>query len=173
MVVQNQSELGEGSAMTTDPHHTPIIIESSTQLQKTQKPRKPKRKDTQVPQPSDPTDIVVDEVVHKELGDRLVRAATTASSLEAEQDSGNITKTRSKAIPNEVGSQGILLGVVPGAKKRWGIPIAQTRGRRINSIDADEDITLVNVQNDAEMFDMDTLTGDEGVLQYKKLSLKM
>ncbi|GJS74735.1 hypothetical protein Tco_0707576 [Tanacetum coccineum] len=29
-----------------------------------------------------------DEVVHKELGDSLVRVATTASSLEAEQDSG-------------------------------------------------------------------------------------
>ncbi|GJV64259.1 putative ribonuclease H-like domain-containing protein [Tanacetum coccineum] len=42
-----------------------------------------------------------DEVVHKELGDSLVRAATTASSLEAEQDSSNITKTRSKATPNE------------------------------------------------------------------------
>ncbi|GKC35967.1 hypothetical protein Tco_1048351, partial [Tanacetum coccineum] len=27
------------------------------------------------------------EVVHKELGDSLVRAATNASSLEAEQDS--------------------------------------------------------------------------------------
>nr|GEX19773.1 hypothetical protein [Tanacetum cinerariifolium] len=49
---------------------------------------KPKRKDTQVPQHSDPTDNVVDEVVHKVLGDSLVRAATTASSLEAEQDSG-------------------------------------------------------------------------------------
>ncbi|GJZ36631.1 hypothetical protein Tco_0582822 [Tanacetum coccineum] len=88
MVVQNQSELGEGSAMPTDPHHTPTIIESSTQPQKTQKPRKPKRKDTQVPQPSGPTNIVADEAVHKELGDSLVRAATTASSLEAEQDSG-------------------------------------------------------------------------------------
>ncbi|GJV10934.1 hypothetical protein Tco_1352475 [Tanacetum coccineum] len=49
---------------------------------------KPKRKDTQVPQPSDPIENVADEVVHKELGDSLVRAATTASSLEAEQDSG-------------------------------------------------------------------------------------
>ncbi|GJW64725.1 ribonuclease H-like domain-containing protein [Tanacetum coccineum] len=44
--------------------------------------------------PSDPSKNVVDEAVHKELGDSLVRAATTASSLEAEQDSGNITKTR-------------------------------------------------------------------------------
>ncbi|GJW11540.1 uncharacterized mitochondrial protein-like protein [Tanacetum coccineum] len=88
MVVQNQSELGEGSANPTDPHHTPTIIQSSTQPQKTQKPRKPKRKDTQVPQPSDPSENVADEAVHKELGDSLVRAATTASSLEAEQDSG-------------------------------------------------------------------------------------
>ncbi|GJV57421.1 hypothetical protein Tco_1458426 [Tanacetum coccineum] len=34
--------------------------------------------------------LVGDEAVHKELGDRMERAATTASSLEAEQDSGNI-----------------------------------------------------------------------------------
>ncbi|GJT48907.1 hypothetical protein Tco_0975064 [Tanacetum coccineum] len=88
MVVQNQSQLGEGSAIPTDPHHTPTFIQPSTQPQKTQQPRKPKRKDTQVPQPSDPIENVADEVVHKELGDSLVRAATTASSLEAEQDNG-------------------------------------------------------------------------------------
>ncbi|GJW11924.1 putative ribonuclease H-like domain-containing protein [Tanacetum coccineum] len=33
---------------------------------------------------------VGDEAVHKELGDRMERAATTASSLEAEQDSGQL-----------------------------------------------------------------------------------
>ncbi|GKC19337.1 hypothetical protein Tco_1021487 [Tanacetum coccineum] len=36
-----------------------------------------------------PLTKVGDEVVHKELGDRMERAATTASSLEAEQDSGS------------------------------------------------------------------------------------
>nr|GEX63400.1 uncharacterized mitochondrial protein AtMg00810-like [Tanacetum cinerariifolium] len=46
---------------------------------------KPKRKDTQVPQPSGPTESVTDDAVHKELNDRLVRATTTASRLEAEQ----------------------------------------------------------------------------------------
>ncbi|GJW85156.1 hypothetical protein Tco_0158301 [Tanacetum coccineum] len=37
------------------------------------------------------------------------------------------------------------------------------QGRRINAIDADEDITLVNVQDDAdnEMFDVDALNGEE------------
>ncbi|GJX05736.1 putative ribonuclease H-like domain-containing protein [Tanacetum coccineum] len=79
----------------------------------TQKPRKPKRKDTQVPQPSGPTEIVTDEAVHKELGDSLVRAAITASSLEAEKDSGNITKTRSNATPNESSSLGTILGGGP------------------------------------------------------------
>ncbi|GJV96062.1 retrovirus-related pol polyprotein from transposon TNT 1-94 [Tanacetum coccineum] len=36
--------------------------------------------------------LVGDEAVHKELGDRMERAATTASSLEVEQDSGTIKK---------------------------------------------------------------------------------
>ncbi|GJV53909.1 hypothetical protein Tco_1449650 [Tanacetum coccineum] len=40
--------------------------------------------------------VVLDEAFYKELDDSLVRAATTASSLKAEQDSGNIIKTRSK-----------------------------------------------------------------------------
>ncbi|GJR43086.1 putative ribonuclease H-like domain-containing protein [Tanacetum coccineum] len=87
MVAQNQSELGEGSAMPTDPHHTPTILQPSPQPQKTQKPRKTKRKDTHVPQPSDPSDNIAYEAVYKKLGDSLVRAATTVSSLEAEKDS--------------------------------------------------------------------------------------
>ncbi|GJS77581.1 hypothetical protein Tco_0727462 [Tanacetum coccineum] len=81
--------MGEGSIISTDPQHTPTFIQPSPQPQKTQKPRKPKRNDTQVPQPSNPTECVADEAVHMELGDILVRAATIASSLEAEQDNGN------------------------------------------------------------------------------------
>ncbi|GJV54493.1 hypothetical protein Tco_1450234 [Tanacetum coccineum] len=38
---------------------------------------------------------------------------------------------------------------------------ASKQGRRISAIDAEEDITLVNVQYDAKMFDVNTLTGDE------------
>ncbi|GKF05143.1 hypothetical protein Tco_0035811 [Tanacetum coccineum] len=92
------------SAIPADPHHTPTFIQPSTQPQKTQQSRKPKRKDTQVPQPSDLIENVADEAVHKELGDSLVRAATTASSLEVEQDCGNINKTKSKVTPNKSSS---------------------------------------------------------------------
>ncbi|GKB09814.1 retrovirus-related pol polyprotein from transposon TNT 1-94 [Tanacetum coccineum] len=42
-----------------------------------------------------------DETVHKEWEDRMQRAATTASSLEAEQDNSNINKTQSMATLNE------------------------------------------------------------------------
>ncbi|GJT64304.1 hypothetical protein Tco_1015784 [Tanacetum coccineum] len=66
--------------------------------------RKPKRKDTKVTQPSGPTDNVVDEVVYEEMDDSLERVATTATSLDAEQDRGNINKTQSKATLNEPSS---------------------------------------------------------------------
>ncbi|GJV64314.1 putative ribonuclease H-like domain-containing protein [Tanacetum coccineum] len=45
-----------------------------------------------------------DEAINEEMDDSLVRAATTASSLEAEHDSDNIIKTQSKATPNEPSS---------------------------------------------------------------------
>ncbi|GKB08381.1 hypothetical protein Tco_0836665, partial [Tanacetum coccineum] len=67
------------------------------------------------------------EVVHKELGDSLVRAATTASSLEAEQDSGNIHKTQSKATPNESSFQGTNSGGGPWCQETLGDTAAQTR----------------------------------------------
>ncbi|GJS52587.1 putative ribonuclease H-like domain-containing protein [Tanacetum coccineum] len=46
-------------------------------------------RDTKIPQSGGPPIKVGDEAVHKELGDRIERAATTASSFEAEQDSGS------------------------------------------------------------------------------------
>ncbi|GJW00801.1 hypothetical protein Tco_1556052 [Tanacetum coccineum] len=98
----------EGSNNSTVPIHPPFI-QPSAQPQKIQQPRKPKRKDTQ------------------ELGDSLVRAATTASSLEAEQDSGNINKTQSKATPNESSSLGTTSGGGPRCQQTMGDTIAQTR----------------------------------------------
>ncbi|GKF10363.1 hypothetical protein Tco_0048289 [Tanacetum coccineum] len=58
-------------------------------------------RDTKIPQSSGPPVKVGDEDVHKELGDRMEKAATTASSLEVEQDSVNINRTQSMATLNE------------------------------------------------------------------------
>ncbi|GKC04214.1 hypothetical protein Tco_0995824, partial [Tanacetum coccineum] len=106
------------------------------------------------------------EAVYKELDDSLVRAATTVSSLEAEQDSGNIINTRSKATPNEAGSQGTTSGGGPRDKESLGED-ASKQGR-ISDIDADDDITLVNVQDDAEMFDVGDLDGEEMIVAGQK-----
>ncbi|GKA20082.1 hypothetical protein Tco_0700071 [Tanacetum coccineum] len=247
MVVQDQAKIGKGSTNPTDPHHTPTFIQPSTsQPQKKQKPRKPKRKDTQIPQSSGPTKHVADEAVYKELDDSLVRAATSASSLEAEQDNGNIAKTQSKATPNESNSLRTTSGGGPRRQETMGDTISQTRfenvskhsndlllargnklqsgedsmklnelmelytnlqtrvldlekpkttqaeeivtrvesfrdeeslgedasiQERINAMDADEDITLVNDQDDADMFDVNTLTGDE-VLAEQEVATK-
>ncbi|GJX38593.1 retrovirus-related pol polyprotein from transposon TNT 1-94, partial [Tanacetum coccineum] len=121
-------------------------------------PRKPKRKDTQIPQPSGPTDIVADEAVHKELGVSLVRAVTTASSLEAEQDSGNITKTRSKATPNEAGSLRTTSSGGPRSQETMGDTIAQTRFENVSKL-----------SNDSLLARGNTLRSDEDSLKLKEL----
>ncbi|GJW26003.1 ribonuclease H-like domain-containing protein [Tanacetum coccineum] len=114
-----------------------LLARASPQPQKTQKPRKPKRKDTRVPQPSDPSDRVADEAVHKELGISLVRVATTASSLEAEQNIGNITKTQSKATPNESSSLGTTSGGGPRCQETMRDTIAQTRFENVSKLSND------------------------------------
>nr|GEV35537.1 hypothetical protein [Tanacetum cinerariifolium] len=180
------------------------------------------------------------KAVHKELGDSLVRAATTVSSLEAEQDNDNINNTQSKATPNESSSQGTDSGGGPRCQEAMGDTTAQTRLKlnelmelctnlqtrvldlektkttqsnevaslkrrvkklikrnrsrthklkrlykvgltarvessedeeslgedaskqgRIEAIDADEDITIVNVQDDADIFNANELGGEE------------
>ncbi|GJU18763.1 hypothetical protein Tco_1146729 [Tanacetum coccineum] len=82
-------------------------------------PRKPKRKDTQIPQSSNPSENVANEAVYKELGDSLVRVTTTASSLEAEQDSDTVMSD-SKITRSLHGSvQSFEIGQTLGHSCRW------------------------------------------------------
>ncbi|GJZ12789.1 hypothetical protein Tco_0548019 [Tanacetum coccineum] len=140
MVVHNQEEIGEGSAMPIDPQHTPTITQPSTsQPQKTQKPRKPKRKNTKVPQPSGSTEHVADKVVNEEMDDSLVRVTTTASSLEAEQDSGSgprhqdtmgdtIAQTRFENV-SKTSNDSLLVGVNTPRRDEEITLVDETQGR--------------------------------------------
>nr|GEV94059.1 hypothetical protein [Tanacetum cinerariifolium] len=119
---------------------------------------KPKRKNTQVPQPSGLTESVAYESVHKELGDSLVWAATTASSLEAEQDNGNIDKTQSKVTPNESSSQETNSGGGPRCQETMGDTIAQTRFE-----------SLSKHSNDLLLVRGNTLQSDEDSLKLNEL----
>ncbi|GKB85383.1 putative ribonuclease H-like domain-containing protein [Tanacetum coccineum] len=137
------------------------------------KPRKPKRKDTQVPQPSDPSENVVDEAVHKELGDSLVRAATTASSLKAEQDSGNITKTQSKETPNESSSLGTTSSGGPRCQETLGDTIAQTSFENVSTHSNDLLLARGNtLRSDEDRLKLDELMALCNTLQNMVLDLE-
>nr|GEU86046.1 copia protein [Tanacetum cinerariifolium] len=82
-------------------------------------------------------ETVADEAVYKELDDNLMRAITTAFSLEAGQDSGNINKTQSKATPNESSSQRKDLGGGPRCQDTIRDTIAQTRSERVSKLSND------------------------------------
>ncbi|GJU64706.1 hypothetical protein Tco_1246541 [Tanacetum coccineum] len=112
--------------------------------------RRPKRKDTQVPQPSGLTDNVTDEAVYEKMDNNLVRDATTTSSLEAEQDSGNIDKTQSKATPNEPSSLGTSLGGGPRRQDTIGDIIAQTRFENVSKTSNDSLLARVNTPRSDE-----------------------
>ncbi|GKD20426.1 hypothetical protein Tco_1222129 [Tanacetum coccineum] len=100
-----------------------------------------------------------DEAVHKELVDSLVRDATAASSLEAEQDSDggprvlDLEQTKTSQH-NEIES---LKRRVKKLEKKdsdeESLGEDASKQERINAIDVDDDITLVSVQNvDEEIF---------------------
>nr|GEU54089.1 hypothetical protein [Tanacetum cinerariifolium] len=66
--------------------------------------RKTKRNAAEISQSSGPTTLVANETVYKERGDRVERAATTAASLDAEQDNG-FRNYSSKEESQEVGKE--------------------------------------------------------------------
>nr|GEZ44820.1 hypothetical protein [Tanacetum cinerariifolium] len=104
------------------------------------------------------------KAVYKELDDSLVRSATTPSSLEEQQDSGNINKTQSKATPNESSSQrtdSVRLSARVESSEDEGLGKEDaSKYRRIADIDANKDITLVST-HDEQMFDADQDLGGE------------
>nr|GEX91618.1 hypothetical protein [Tanacetum cinerariifolium] len=81
------------------------------------------------------------------MDDSLVRATTTATSLDVEQDRGNIFKTQSKATPNESSSQGTDSGGGPKCQKMMGDTITQTRSENVNKFSNDPLLAGVNVEN--------------------------
>ncbi|GJY53065.1 putative ribonuclease H-like domain-containing protein [Tanacetum coccineum] len=96
---------GEGSGQPSEPQTSPSTTPPSQEGQ---------------------VSIVGDEAVHKELGDRVERAATTAASLDAEQDSGGsprcqkaiggtIDQTRSERVPTSSYDSPLLGGNTPGS----------------------------------------------------------
>ncbi|GJY03670.1 putative ribonuclease H-like domain-containing protein [Tanacetum coccineum] len=191
MVVQAQEEMGEGSEMPTDPYHTPIITQpSSSQPQRKQKSRRSNRKDTELPQPSDPTNVV-DEVVNEEPSMQLKELIDFCTKLQQRVLDMENTKTaqaqeitslklRVKRLEKKGGSRthklkrfykvGRSARVISSEEASLGDQEdASKQGRKIDDIDADAEITLVDETQgrygDEDMFGVHDLDGDEVVVE--------
>nr|GFD28367.1 hypothetical protein [Tanacetum cinerariifolium] len=81
MMVQAPEYMGNGSKIPTDPHHTPIVTQSSSsQPQNKQKSRRKQRKEMKVPSPS--SEIPNEESVPTTSNDLLPTEAKTAQVKE-------------------------------------------------------------------------------------------
>ncbi|GKA51488.1 putative ribonuclease H-like domain-containing protein [Tanacetum coccineum] len=181
--IQDQEEVGEGSELPTDPHHIPTIIQPSiSQPQKKQRSRRLKRKDTQIPQSSVPSDNVADEAVNKEVDESLAKGTSSGSGPRRQETMGDtIAQTRSENV-SKLSNDPLLAResrkLKRGCKSRThghkryinlssrrvesfedeglGEEDASKQGR-IADIDANEDIYLVNVQTDEDIFGVNDL----------------
>ncbi|GJW98011.1 hypothetical protein Tco_0179819 [Tanacetum coccineum] len=135
--------------------------------QKCQTHRQVKRgRDTKVPQSGGPLKKVGDEAVHKELGDKMERAATTASSLEAELESGNINKTQSMATLNEPNQfwqtialsiiEDEVMGITATIDRKVKVLVSEASIRRHLKL---EDADGIRTLHTAEIFKQLTLMG--------------
>ncbi|GKA49714.1 hypothetical protein Tco_0742787 [Tanacetum coccineum] len=126
-MLASQSVEGEGLGQPTEPQHTPTTASPSHS--------------------SKPTNLDADEVVHEEKGDSVERAAT---SLDAEQDSGNINRTQSTTIPNVPFPQGNGSYGSPRCQEAIGDTIAQTRFERVFTPSYDSPILGFNIPGSDE-----------------------
>nr|GEU97980.1 hypothetical protein [Tanacetum cinerariifolium] len=87
---------GEGSIVLVESHHTPSGSPTTSQPPLSSPSRIPTRQETEVPQPSSPPHThIADEVASTGVDVKHRGAATTVSSLDVGQGSGNIDKTPS------------------------------------------------------------------------------
>ncbi|GJR95071.1 hypothetical protein Tco_0267245 [Tanacetum coccineum] len=111
---------------------------------------------------------VGDEAINKEMLDSVERAASTASSLEAEQASGNINKTQFTATLNESFYLELSLVVVLGAKKPWG---GHTLGSGEDNMEHQFELmdNVPNTPHDSPLLRVNTPGSGEGNLELNEL----
>ncbi|GKB00339.1 hypothetical protein Tco_0828332 [Tanacetum coccineum] len=176
-VFDNMKRVGKGFSGAV----TPLF----PTMMKKQKPRKPKRKDTKIPQSSGPTEPIVDEAANEEnvptysndpllsgkdslklndlmeictkLQQRVLNLENTKTAQEQEISS---LKLRVKRLEKKGGSRTHKL------KRLFKVGrSASKQGRKINDIDKDAEVTLVDETqgryDDDLVFDTSVLDGEE------------
>ncbi|GJX69332.1 hypothetical protein Tco_0305059 [Tanacetum coccineum] len=205
--LEDAEEKGEDSEIPTDPHHTPTIIESSSQPQKKDKPKKPKKKGTQGAKTSWRTQLLKlglkmclkhpmiycsqkgntllsgeDSMQLKKLMDfctkfqQRVLDPENTKTAQAHEITSLKLKVKKLERRNKSRTHGLKRLYRVGSSRRvesskdegLGEEGTSKQGRRIDDIDADEGVTLVDETvenqgkfNDEEMFDTGVLDDEE------------
>ncbi|GKE99083.1 hypothetical protein Tco_0022434 [Tanacetum coccineum] len=147
MLIQSQAVEGECSGQPTEPNTHLLLLHHLI----------------------GPTTLVADETVYEVRGDNVERAATTATSLDAEQGSGNINRTQSTAIPIDPFPLGIGSGSSPRRQDTIGDRPAQTRFERLSKQSNEPPLLRVNTLGSGE----DSMKLQELMDLYTKLSDKV
>ncbi|GKD93832.1 hypothetical protein Tco_1373669 [Tanacetum coccineum] len=182
MTVQAQEQVGEGSKIPTDSHHTPSTTQPSISKPQKKQSRRKQRKDTEDPQLSSPMEPVTDDTKNvacvpthsndpllsgddrlkltelmelcTKLSERVLALETTKTNQALEIDS---LKGESARV---VSSKDEGLGAQEDVSKQ---------GRKIDEIDQDAEVTLVDETQgrygDNLMFDTDVLDNEQDMAE--------
>ncbi|GJZ30000.1 hypothetical protein Tco_0575047, partial [Tanacetum coccineum] len=155
--------------------------------------RTKKGRNTKVPQFGGSPNKVGDEAINEEMLDSVERAATTATSLEAEHASGNIYKTQFTATLNEQFSLELGSGSGPWRQETMGGMQAQTRSEGVSNLSSDPPLlgghtlgsgedsmehqieltdNVANTPYDSPLLGVNTPGSDKGRLKLEELMAK-
>ncbi|GKF05063.1 hypothetical protein Tco_0035731, partial [Tanacetum coccineum] len=150
---------GEGSGQPTKPQNT-LTTASPSHIEP-------------IPISSGPTTLLADKTVHEERGDNEERDATTATSLDAEQGSGNINRAQSMATLNEplpqgTGSVNTLRSGEDSMKLNELMEICTKLSERVLALEnikiaQDLEITNLKKREDASKHGRNEIDQDEGI----------
>ncbi|GJZ81253.1 hypothetical protein Tco_0646247 [Tanacetum coccineum] len=179
MMVQAYKEMGEGSKIPTDPHHTPIITQPSlSQPQRKQKSRKSKKKNTKVPQPSGSTDNVPDENIPTTSNDPLLSGEDRLKLTKLMDLCTNLQKKVLDLEKAKTAQDSEIASLKKKVKKLERRNKSRTprlkslkKGRKIVDIDVDVEVTLIDGtqgRNDDNLM-FDTCVLDKQEVEVKKV----
>nr|GEV80467.1 hypothetical protein [Tanacetum cinerariifolium] len=157
MMVQAQEELGEDIAIPTKTHPTPIITQPLTSKpQKKQKPRNPKRQDTKETHSSDPTNKALNEnTVPTRSNDPPLSRVNTLRSGKDRLKLKELMELFTKLSDR---------GMIPDIDANQDIYLV--------NVHRDEDIFGVNDQDDTSMFDAEKDQQGEEIIVEKTVADK-
>ncbi|GJY58508.1 hypothetical protein Tco_0458400 [Tanacetum coccineum] len=190
---------GQSNPLNPPSTAPPEVLSQVTTVAASQPPKDPntyrrtkRGQNTKVPQSGGSPNKVGDEAINEEMFDSVERAATTASSLEAEQASGNINKTQFTTTLNEPSFLELGSGSGPWRQETMGGGgmQAQTRSKGVSNLSSDPPLSgghtlrsgedsmehqieltnnVPNTPHDSPLPGVNTPGSDEGSLELNEL----